>query len=67
MNLEKAKQEAMAQVEAQSGIQFELAMRRINLIGQLTNWRKMRSPQFAQTREDKILNGRSKMLALVLG
>tara|TARA_Y100001938_G_C8055666_1_gene414236 strand:- start:12 stop:203 length:192 start_codon:yes stop_codon:yes gene_type:complete len=61
MNLEKAKQEALAQVDAQSGLQFELAMRRINLIGALTNWRKMKSPH----RVDKILNGRAKILSLI--
>lgn len=61
MSLEKAKQEALAQVDAQSGIQFELAMRRINLVGQLTNWRKMKSPH----RADKILNGRAKILSVL--
>lgn len=63
MSLETAKQEALAQVDAQSEFQFEMAMRKINLVGQLTNWRKMKSNR----REDKILNGRAKILSLVLG
>lgn len=59
---ESALEEALAQAEAQNKINFEMAIAKRNLLGNLTNWRS----KVSTAREDKILQGRNKILNLVL-
>lgn len=54
--------EVQAQIDAQNEVKFQQAMARVNLVGGLTNWRKMKSNQ----KQDKILAGRHKILSTVL-
>lgn len=54
---------ALAAHEARADVNFEMAIALRKVVGGLTGWRKMRS----NAKADKILNGRSKILNIVLG
>lgn len=55
--------EMQAEIDAQNEARFQMAIARQNILGALTGWRKLKS----NAKQDKILNGRVKMLNLVLG
>ena len=59
---EELNQEILDQIQEEADLRMQLAVQRQNLIGRITNWRKMKS----NPKVEKLLNGRAKILNLVL-
>ena len=56
--------EVQAQIDAQNEVNFQQAVARVNLVGKLTNWRKMNRFK-KEAREAKVLSGYAKTLNIL--